>query len=60
MNGFLIAVGGYVPDLTEYAKSVAAKIGKGKVDMGKTACKVPDLFPILKKRLPKVAKRKRP
>lgn len=41
MNGFVIAVGGYVAPLTRRALEAAAKIGKVKVDMGGTACKVP-------------------
>lgn len=41
MNGFVIAVGGYVAPLAKKAKAVAKSIGKVEVDMGKTACKVP-------------------
>ena len=41
MNGFVIAVGSYVPDLLEKAKQTAEAIGKVSVDMGGTACKVP-------------------
>lgn len=41
MNGFLIAVGGAVPELTEKALTVADEIGKVNVDVGGTACKVP-------------------
>ena len=41
MNGFVIAVGSFIPELTEKAKEVAGKIGKVSVDMGGTACKVP-------------------
>jgi len=41
MNGFMIAVGVYVKDLNGLAKQTAQKIGKVKVDMGDTACKVP-------------------
>jgi len=41
MNGFIIAVGSYVPSLTDEAVEVARKIGKVHVDMGETACKVP-------------------
>jgi 3-methyladenine DNA glycosylase AlkD len=42
MNGFVIAVGASVPALTEQALKAADKIGKVEVDMGNTACKVPD------------------
>ena len=41
MNGFVIAVGTYIKELTEKSKEVANKIGKVKVDVGGTACKVP-------------------
>jgi 3-methyladenine DNA glycosylase AlkD len=41
MNGFVIAVGSYVPALTGKASDVAEAIGKVSVDMGGTACKVP-------------------
>ena len=42
MNGFVIAVGSYVPALTAKAKAVAKAVGPVEVDMGGTACKVPD------------------
>jgi 3-methyladenine DNA glycosylase AlkD len=42
MNGFVIAVGSYVGSLTADAIAIAKKIGKVSVDMGNTACKVPD------------------
>jgi 3-methyladenine DNA glycosylase AlkD len=41
MNGFVIAVGGSVPDLTTKALEIGARIGKVTVDMGGTACKTP-------------------
>ena len=41
MNGFVIAVGGYVKPLSKLAKTTAKKIGKVEVDLGDTACKVP-------------------
>jgi len=41
MNGFVIAVGGYVKPLSKKARATATKIGKVEVDMGDTACKVP-------------------
>lgn len=41
MNGFVIAVGSYIKELTAKSMDVGAKIGKVKVDMGGTACKVP-------------------
>lgn len=42
MNCFVIAVGSYVKSLTETAKGTGEKIGKVSVDMGDTACKVPN------------------
>ncbi len=42
MNGFVIAVGGYVAPLTAKAKTVAKALGVVAVDMGDTSCKVPD------------------
>jgi 3-methyladenine DNA glycosylase AlkD len=41
MNGFVIGVGSYLPDLTKRATDVAQNIGKVSVEMGGTACKVP-------------------
>jgi hypothetical protein len=41
MNGFVIAVGTYVPPLLRQAKAAAKKIGKVDVEMGGTSCKVP-------------------
>jgi 3-methyladenine DNA glycosylase AlkD len=42
MNGFIIAAGTYVQALTELATQTAEKIGPVTVEMGGTACKVPD------------------
>ena len=42
MNGFVIAVGIYIPSLTDEAIAAAKKIGVVTVDMGGTACKVRD------------------
>ena len=42
MNGFVIAVGSSVPAMTERAIAVGQTIGKVSVDMGDTACKIPD------------------
>lgn len=41
MNGFVIAVGSYVPVLTGRAIASAQVVGKVSVDMGGTACQVP-------------------
>ena len=42
MNGFVIAVGSYVKALTGLALQSAGKFGEVSVDVGGTACKVPD------------------
>ena len=42
MNQFVIAVGAYVKPLLAEAKKAAQAIGTVSVDMGDTACKVPD------------------
>jgi 3-methyladenine DNA glycosylase AlkD len=41
MNNFVITLGGYCAHLSQDAAKVAAAIGKVKVDMNGTACKVP-------------------
>lgn len=41
MNGFVIALGSYVPELMEEALQAAERIGTVNVDMGATGCKVP-------------------
>ncbi len=41
MNAFLIAVGSYIPELTEKATQAGIRNGKIVVDMGDTACKTP-------------------
>ena len=41
MNGFVISVGTYIPSLLEKAKKTADAIGKIKVEMGVTVCKIP-------------------
>jgi len=49
MNGFIIAVGSYIPELTAEAVAVANKIGILTVDMNGTACKVPLAADYIKK-----------
>lgn len=41
MNGFVIATGAYIPELTDLSQQTANEIGKVEVYMGKTSCKVP-------------------
>jgi 3-methyladenine DNA glycosylase AlkD len=41
MNGFVIATGIHIKELTGKAKEVSSKVGKVNVDMNGTACKVP-------------------
>jgi 3-methyladenine DNA glycosylase AlkD len=49
MNGFVIAVGCFIPELTEKSKEIAKKIGKVDVYMGGTSCKVPLATDYIKK-----------
>jgi len=49
MNGFVIAVGCYVPPLAAKAKAVARAVGTVQVDMGGTACQVPDAVGYIEK-----------
>jgi len=49
MNGLVIAVGCYVEALTDVALQTAAHIGPITVDMGGTACKVPDATDYIQK-----------
>jgi 3-methyladenine DNA glycosylase AlkD len=49
MNQFVIAVGGYVKPLLKAAKKAAKAIGTVSVDMGDTACKVPDALAYIEK-----------
>jgi 3-methyladenine DNA glycosylase AlkD len=49
MNGFVISVGTYVKPLLKAAKSAAKKLGKVAVDMGDTACKVPNSLEYIEK-----------
>jgi 3-methyladenine DNA glycosylase AlkD len=49
MNGFVIALGTYVQAVSELAAKAAVKIGKVSVDMGDTACKVPDALEYIQK-----------
>lgn len=49
MNGFVIAVGCYIPELTKKSKEIAQRIGKVNVYMGGTSCKVPFATDYIKK-----------
>jgi 3-methyladenine DNA glycosylase AlkD len=49
MNGFTIAAGTFVKELTKDAIAVAVNVGTVKVDMNGTACKVPDAMEYIKK-----------
>jgi 3-methyladenine DNA glycosylase AlkD len=63
MNGFVIAVGTYFPALKDQAVATAKKVGVVSVNLGDTACKVPDAIesmekvfargPVKKKKTPK-------
>lgn len=49
MNGFVIAIGSFVPELTSTSKEIADRIGKVTVFMGDTSCKVPLALEYIKK-----------
>lgn len=49
MNGFIIAIGSYIPALTEKALNLGEQVGKVSVQMGKTSCKVPLAAPYIQK-----------
>lgn len=49
MNGFVIALGSGVASLSDAAIATAERIGNVQVNMGKTACKVPDAVAYIKK-----------
>ena len=49
MNLYVISVGGYVKPLLAKAKAAARQIGAVTVDMGETACKVPDALAYIEK-----------
>ena len=49
MNGFLIALGTYVRGLGDLALHAAEMIGEVSVDMGNTACKVPNALEYIHK-----------
>ncbi len=49
MNGFIISIGSYIPELADEAKAIARKIGKVSVNMGDTACKVPEAVSYIEK-----------
>ncbi len=49
MNGFVIAVGSYVKELTNVAIKAGEKIGKVDVEMGGTSCKVPPVVLYIEK-----------
>lgn len=59
MNGFVIAVGGYMPQLRKKALAYGAKIGKVSVDVGNTACKVPLIVPYIEKMEKRNVKKKK-
>ncbi len=49
MNGWIIAVGGYVKPLLREAKALAKKVGTIEADMGNTCCKIPNATEYLAK-----------
>lgn len=61
MNGFIIGAGGFIEQLTELAMELGSKIGKVKVDVGETSCKVPEIHPYLQNMIDRcrIGKRKK-
>lgn len=51
MNSFLISVGVYIKEYSEQVLSIGKSIGTIKVDMGKTACKVPRITTYIEKNM---------
>ena len=49
MNGAVIAIGTYLPAVTNEAIETARRIGKVEVDHGETSCKTPDAIPYIRK-----------
>lgn len=49
MNGFVISAGASVSALTAEALAIAARIGRVEMDMGPTACQVPDAASYIRK-----------
>ena len=49
MNAFVISVGGYVQPLLKQAKAAAKQVGTVQVDMGDTACQVPNATAYIEK-----------
>jgi hypothetical protein len=49
MNLFIISVGGYIKPLSGHAIGAAKKIGPVQVNLGNTACKVPDAIIYIEK-----------
>ena len=59
MNGFVIAAGGYVKDLSAEAIRIGKALGPLTIDMGNTACKVPYAPEYIQKMLGKGVKKKK-
>jgi hypothetical protein len=49
MNFFLIACGGFVPELTQLAKAIGTSIGKITANLGNNACSIPSITDYLTK-----------
>ena len=49
MNGYLIALGCAVPELTDACRQAGKRIGKVEVFMGDTSCKTPDIVTYIDK-----------
>ncbi|MDP5099062.1 MAG: DNA alkylation repair protein [Crocinitomicaceae bacterium] len=61
MNGYLIALGCAVPELSQRCKDAGVMIGKVEVFMGETSCKVPDIVTYIEKveKMNRIGKKKK-
>lgn len=59
MNGFVAAAGTYDPRLRPHAEAVARALGPVHVDMGGTACRVPDALETIAKSADRAKKKRR-
>ncbi len=59
MNGVVIAIGVFRPELHKKAIAASRRIGKVEVDHGKTSCKTPDAEAYIKKSLDRLKAKKK-
>jgi hypothetical protein len=59
MNSFVIALGSYVPALSDAAIRAGERIGRVSVDVGNTACKIPYAPDYIRKALNRGVKKRK-